>query len=579
MAKFIHFAVYLFCAHFIFLHGSATYPDDRNLDCRPWHYFDNVTKTCKCGSMLDGTIQCDDKHLQAKGCYCITADTSLEAAVGFCLYKCHKFITMVGNNAIYFTIRTNTTLGLNEETCGLYNRTGLMCGQCINSSGLPVYSYDLSCVECTDYKYNWLKYIAVAYVPHTLFYFVIITFRISATSGLMVGYVTVSQMTATYSLLKFYLSLGKNDRGIRIFSIFYSIWNLDLVRSVIPPFCLHPDLSALQVLSLDYIVAVYPMILVLLTYLLVKLHDHFRLVVWLCRPFYICLHYFRREWEIKSSLIGAFSTLLLLSYVKIIDISSNILMPTHLYHMNGTHGPPRVYNDINIFYLSKEHLPYFVTAIVMSFTFNVVPLLLLCLYPCRCFRKCLDFTGLHNQTLRIFMDSFHGHYKYKPRDFRYFPAIYLITQIVNLTLYYILGFFQYHAAVSYLLIAVIISLVLARPYKKKWHNVINIMVLVSVFIGYHAFIILMEQKYISVISHAYRNFWISCNSSVLSVTLFFPFCYGLALGIQQITPLRIKTSIKKILLTCFYKKDEELEESLPYRLQCANECRPLLSKK
>ena len=70
---------------------------------------------------------------------------------------------------------------------------------------IPVYSYDLSCVECTDYKYNWLKYMAVAYGPLTVFYFIIIIFRISANSGSMIGYVTISQMVSNTYLNYIYL--------------------------------------------------------------------------------------------------------------------------------------------------------------------------------------------------------------------------------------------------------------------------------------------------------------------------------------------------------------------------------------
>ena len=121
---------------------------------------------------------------------------------------------------------------------------------------IPVYSYDLSCVECTDYKYNWLKYMAVAYGPLTVFYFIIIIFRISANSGSMIGYVTISQMVSNTYLNYIYL---KNPHSVvitRLFVLFNSIWNLNFFRSLYPPFCLHPHLSALQAISLDYIVAI-----------------------------------------------------------------------------------------------------------------------------------------------------------------------------------------------------------------------------------------------------------------------------------------------------------------------------------
>ncbi len=91
---------------------------------------------------------------------------------------------------------------------GVYWRTwssSLSCVEC-------VYSYRLSCVECTHYKYNWIKYIAVANIPLTLFLIVVITFRISATSGSMVGYVTVSQLGATYTLSKLYLAVSNHTK-------------------------------------------------------------------------------------------------------------------------------------------------------------------------------------------------------------------------------------------------------------------------------------------------------------------------------------------------------------------------------
>ena len=78
----------------------------------------------------------------------------------------------------------------------------------------------------------------------------------------MVGYVTVSQLIATYTSAKLYLAFHAKLKWV---VLSYSIWNLDFFRSIYPPFCIHPHMSALQVVSLDYIVAVYPMILVLVT--------------------------------------------------------------------------------------------------------------------------------------------------------------------------------------------------------------------------------------------------------------------------------------------------------------------------
>ncbi len=148
--------------------------------------------------------------------------------------------------------------------------------------------------------------------------------------------------------------------------------------------------------------------------------------------------------------------------------------------MNGSHSKFYVSIDIDMPYLSKTHLPYFILAPVMSFVFNIVPLLLLCLYPCRCFQTCLNRTGLQHHALYTFMDAFQGLYKHKPHDLRYFSALSLLAQIINLGLFS--TFRDYHPSTCYMVIANIVLLGIARPYRNKWHNVINIALFTSMLI-------------------------------------------------------------------------------------------------
>ena len=60
------------------------------------------------------------------------------------------------------------------------------------------------------------------------------------------------------------------DRDINIIhtaefsSAVYGMWNLDFLRMVYKPFCLHPNMSIIQVMCLDFAVAVYPLLLILL---------------------------------------------------------------------------------------------------------------------------------------------------------------------------------------------------------------------------------------------------------------------------------------------------------------------------
>ncbi len=430
-----------------------------------------------------------------------------------------------------------------------------MCGECTEGHGLPVYSYSLSCVECTHYKYNWIKYIAVAYIPLTLFLIVVITFRISATSGSMVGYVTVSQLMATYTLSKLYLAVTPKSNNALLL---YSIWNLDFFRSIYPPFCIHPHMSALQVVSLDYIIAVYPMIMILITYGIVSLHDRFSQVIWLCRPLYTCLHHFRKKWDIKSSLIGAFATM---SYVKIIDVTSHILIPIKYLYMNGSLSKPYVSIDTDTPYLSKTHLPYFVLALAMGFVFYIIPLLLLFLYPCRCFQTCLNRTGLQYQALHTFMDVFPGCYKPKAYNF---SGLYFLAQVINVATSSLLGVFQYHSFTSYLLLGIVILLGIARPYRNNWHNVINATLFTSMLIFYISIATISKLEYYYGFN---KKFYYNFNIGIIVTVVFIPPSYGFLLFLKAVT----LSKIKKMIVTAIMRKKED---STDHRQV---ECTPLIN--
>ena len=107
------------------------------------------------------------------------------------------------------------------------------------------------------------------------------------------------------------------------------------VPYIYTPFCLHPNTTAIQTRTLDYAVAVYPLVLVVITYIFASLHYRYPRVVLLWRPFYRCFRCIRNEWDIKNTLIGAFATYILLSYVKIQNISLGLLMPVTVYDMKG----------------------------------------------------------------------------------------------------------------------------------------------------------------------------------------------------------------------------------------------------
>ena len=105
------------------------------------------------------------------------------------------------------------------------------------------------------------------------------------------------------------------------FSIF-GIVNLDFFRCVYPSFCLHPQLNIIHILFLDYIIALYPFILIFVTYILLTLYDkNYRFVKLAWKPFISLFRYYQRQWNIRTSLIETF----ILSSTKILSVSFDLL--------------------------------------------------------------------------------------------------------------------------------------------------------------------------------------------------------------------------------------------------------------
>ena len=460
-------------------------------ECPPWHHqsASGNDTVCACSHSYRDLVQCDDLHneLRLHVCYCMYFnETDDSTIVGHCFYTCLY-------HHVYFTLPLNGSQ-LNEAQCDSLGREGVMCGRCKEGYSLPVYSHRfLSCVKCHDYSYkNWLKYIAIAFGPLTVFYIIVIVCRISATSAKLNAFILINQMVAMPAHVRVLLAImAKNPVTPfgqvvlhTVFSVF-SIWNLDFFRTFYDPFCLHPDMSPLQVLALDYIVAAYPLVLIVITYTLVELHDrNIRIDVLLWKPFHRCFSCFRRQWNIRTSLIDAFVTFILLSCVKFLSVTFDLLAPTRLFNSYGDSlGQYRLYYDSTVVLFDKQHRPYALVAVgILSLLVSL--LLLLCLYPCTCFQRCLNCCRLRFQALHTFMDSFQGCYRSSPRDCRYFAVVYFVFRIAMLSAYVaILSPFAYLVAVALTILTAIVVAVV-KPYKSPVQNALDVALLLLLALGF-----------------------------------------------------------------------------------------------
>jgi len=143
-------------------------------------------------------------------------------------------------------------------------------------------------------------------------------------------------------------------------------------------------------LALDYAIAIYPLILLVTTYALIQ----FNTFNFMCRPFHRCAQHLKNQLDVRTSIVEAFATFLLLSYVKLLSVSFDLLVPTHVYHVNGSLVGTYLYYDATIEYFGDKHLPYAVLALFVMLVFILFPILLLLLYPMHFFQRCLDCCGV-----------------------------------------------------------------------------------------------------------------------------------------------------------------------------------------
>ncbi len=165
------------------------------------------------------------------------------------------------------------------------------------------------------------------------------------------------------------------------------------------------------------------------------------------------------------------------------------------------------------------------------------------------------------------MDAFHGCYKHNPYNF---TALYMFVQIINVIIPPLVGFLQYHSFTGYLMMGIVILLGIARPYRNKWHNVINITLFTSMFISYFSLISSLEKIYLhGFIRNSYYRY---SNLSIYMMVLAIPPLYGFLLFFRAVMP----SKIKKMIATAILRKKEDTDY-LHDRSVVNKECTPLIN--
>ena len=450
---------------------------DERKSCPTWYQLNSVGK-CQCSSPLR-IIRCETNgRVKLRIEHCMTYDNiSNVTSVSACPFSHRDNI-----DDMYVQLPADVN-ELNNFMCGRLKRGGLLCSHCEDSLGVAVLSYGHECTKCLGNFQGWLLYSALALIPITLFFLIVVFCNIHATSAHMNALICIAQMVL-YKINSDPGVISKQKTSLaRVGLTILGIWNLDFFRYIYPPFCLSIHFSTLQVLAFEYIIAFYPLLLIIITYIGIELYDNnYRVIVLVWKPFSWCLSHIKKYLpvnleSVKSNIINTFASFLVYSYSKILFTCYSLISYTKVFQRNGsnpniTHSYYSMYNA-SMPYLGPQHKPYFILAVIILTVFNIFPMFLMFTYPTTLFQKTLGcFPRVNWHILHTFMDYFQGCYKNgtnNTRDYRYITGMYLLIRIV----YHIPDILsnKYNTAI-YILMPLAMSLIfgILRPYRTNVYN-------------------------------------------------------------------------------------------------------------
>ena len=465
-----------------------------DLQCQPWSFLNN-NSGCQCyknsDRRLTGAVYCTDYGTQLQFGYCMT----YEEDNGTFLAQCPYFAFLVFNitKSEYIQLPDHISQ-LNNSMCDPLNRKGRVCSECKEGYAIAINSYNYKCVECSEEWYGILYYLLMQFIPITVFYIVILVFRISMTSAPMTCFIMYSQMIVYVMRMDKMelerLRLQSSYHFVNIIKAIYGVFNLDFFHHTyqLPDMCVNRNLKIIHVQMLGYVSAIYLLSLLVLTWICIELHDcNFKPLVCLWKPFHRCCFQLRKKWNTKYDILDVFASFFLLSSGKLMYQSLQLLGVRYLWNRNGSHelvySPVTLLDPTVAYFSPSEHLPCAVIGIVFLVTFTILPTLTLVLYPTKAFRILCKLNGKNEAALQIFVEKFHHCYRdglFGGRDMRSFSGLYFILRGATIASHE-LSHLQitentwFICAILFSVVALVISYV--KPYKEWYMNLIDTVLL------------------------------------------------------------------------------------------------------
>ena len=452
--------------------------------CPTWFHLSPNSSDCECGSSLKGAIECNNatKEVSIALDYCMTLSNvsgRLQLVAG------NVNNVFIGRSFRGYTLLPENVSALNEFMCSNSKSKGFLCGECVSGYGYAPNSYSKSCAKCnTTYAVGLLVIFGV--LPMTICFVLIIVFHINFPSGFLFPYIIFCQchIASVKAYTGLYYIMGSSMGSFGKFTLNLSILLSGLSQYFIgiyyhlSPTCLHHSLSGIQVVYLEYIFCLYPLLLILLTCFCIELHaKNCRLVVFASNCFkrMFCCIEMRRS--VSDSIIHAYATFYFLSFFYLIYLSYSILYSLNAYDESGKVVKTVLMYDTNIQWLSMGHLPYALPAILVLLVLGVCQTLILCLQSTRLSRKCCPIRPRTQLMLNTFVETFSNCYKdglNNTYDCRFLTSLPMIAGLCMFVLFpsynfELRQFFHCVFALTFIMLGFMFAFI--KPYKSTYVNV------------------------------------------------------------------------------------------------------------
>ena len=179
--------------------------------------------------------------------------------------------------------------------------------------------------------------------------------------------------------------------------------------------------------------------------------------------------------HLGESLLPAFAAFILLSYTKLVFISSHIATKVYIKKDNEDIVEERVFYAGHLHYYDVQYIPYLITLMLVYATFVAIPPLVLLDHPLRMFEWCLSKVNClwhlyPVDKVHFFQDTFQGCFR---NNCRFTAGLYFLFRLLtSVTFALSQTWLQQYIVQQIACMVIVVILALFRPYNKE-NNIFN----------------------------------------------------------------------------------------------------------